>query len=692
MSLKSNFKKIYLCTLIIIAIFVMNFVLSLFMMKSFAASYSLDYRYWNQRDSDDEWLRWNGCLVVAEAKLLYATGIERNAWFNPDVWYNWKNACGYGNGDWNSLVKYASNYGKNLTYMGTCNVDDSSLWININAGYHTILQLNNHLNDHWVLVDNDVSKANGAIYVDQSGAQYSNLPYGGNGPRLLSDLGYQRVCGYYFYYKPTIPTNVLNLGDNFYAYMLMSNHLELFNVDVDSQVVLQQGVHMDKKQIWNFVRQSDGSYVIKNVATGKYLDVLNSNDYDGGVIRTFSYNGSNAQKFFLYGTQDNCVIRPACSATRTISIDGGINSVGNKLNMWEYWGAETQLFNIWKVQEAKSAKLNYNANGSNVTLNWIKDKDTDQYDRYNMIIKSGTVGNVKEYKKIADVAGTSYCINLPAGYYEITLESWNYFSHAYSNVIKFTIKNTSGETQHTHDWNNGKVTKSATCTATGVKTYTCTECRETKTETIAKTAHNYKTTTKKATLSKQGSIVKKCSCGHIRLNTPIAYPKTIKLKTTSYTYNGKVRKPGVTVTDSKGKKISSSNYTITYSNKNSKKVGDYIVTIKFKGNYEGKKKLTYKINPKGVSLKKLTKGKKQFKVTWVKNTTQTTGYEVQYSTNKNFKSETKKVKIKKNKTTSTIIKKLKGKKKYYVRVRTYKNVGGNKICSGWSKVLNVKTK
>ena len=50
------------------------------------------------------------------------------------------------------------------------------------------------------------------------------------------------------------------------------------------------------------------------------------------------------------------------------------------------------------------------------------------------------------------------------------------------------------------------------------------------------------------------------------------------------------------------------------------------------------------------------------------------------------------MKIKKNKTTSTIIKNLKGKKKYYVRVRAYKNVDGNKICSGWSKVLNVKTK
>ena len=238
--------------------------------------------------------------------------------------------------------------------------------------------------------------------------------------------------------KPNIPSNLLNLGNNFYSYILMSNNLGLFNVDVGSQVVLQNGVWQDKKQIWNFIRQSDGSYVIKNVATGKYLDVFNSNDYDGGAIRTFTYNGSNAQKFFLYGTQDNCVIRPACSATRTVSVDGGVNLAGKKLNMWEYWGVETQLFYIWKVNEAKASVLNYNANRNDVTLNWTKGENAD---KYNIIINSGTAGNVKEYKKIIDIAETSYKISLPAGYYEVTVEGWNYFSHDFSNVVKFTIAN-----------------------------------------------------------------------------------------------------------------------------------------------------------------------------------------------------------------------------------------------------------
>ena len=199
--------------------------------------------------------------------------------------------------------------------------------------------------------------------------------------------------------------------------------------------------------------------------------------------------------------------------------------------------------------------------------------------------------------------------------------------------------------------------------------------------------------TKKANMSENGSIVVKCKkCKKIISNTTIQYPKTIELSATSYKYTGKVNKPSVTVKDAKGNTIPASNYIVTYSNKNSKKVGEYTVTITFKENYEGSKKLTYHIKPKGVSLKKLTKGKKQFKATWTKNTTETTGYQIQYSTKKDFSSGNKKITIKKNKTTSTTINSLKNKKIYYVRIRTYKTVDGKKIYSSWSKVLNVKTK
>lgn len=99
---------------------------------------------------------------------------------------------------------------------------------------------------------------------------------------------------------------------------------------------------------------------------------------------------------------------------------------------------------------------------------------------------------------------------------------------------------------------------------------------------------------------------------------------------------------------------------------------------------------------KNTKIKKLTKGKKSFKVTLSK-VSGIAGYQIQYSTSKKFsKKTTKAVTIKNNKTTSKTIKKLKAKKKYYVRIRTYKTVKVNgkntKVYSSWSKVKTVTTK
>ena len=95
--------------------------------------------------------------------------------------------------------------------------------------------------------------------------------------------------------------------------------------------------------------------------------------------------------------------------------------------------------------------------------------------------------------------------------------------------------------------------------------------------------------------------------------------------------------------------------------------------------------------PKKTSIKKVKGAKKAILVTW-KKVSGVKGYQVQVATNKKFKKNKKTVTIKKQKTTKTTVKKLKAKKKYYVRVRTYKIANGKKVYSSWSKVKSVKTK
>ena len=192
----------------------------------------------------------------------------------------------------------------------------------------------------------------------------------------------------------------------------------------------------------------------------------------------------------------------------------------------------------------------------------------------------------------------------------------------------------------------------------------------------AVTKKNYKTITTPASTSKDGSIVVKCSnCGDVKSTTTIAKIKSIALNKTSFTENGKVQKATVVAKDSANKTIAASNYTVSYSNSNSKKPGTYTATVKFNGkNYTGTKKLTYKINAKAPAKTtvKLSKAKKtSLKASWSK-VANATSYEVQYGTSKSFKGA-KTVKVS-SKSSSKVLTKLKKNKKYYVRVRAVSTV------------------
>lgn len=164
----------------------------------------------------------------------------------------------------------------------------------------------------------------------------------------------------------------------------------------------------------------------------------------------------------------------------------------------------------------------------------------------------------------------------------------------------------------------------------------------------------------------------------------------LKLSATAYTYNGKVRKPSVAVKAGE-KTFSASEFAVKYSG-GRKNVGKYSVIVTMKGKYTGKKTVTFRINPKGSAVQKLTKGKKMMKVTWKAQKTQVSGYRIQYSTSSKFKKDTHIKTVKRYKTKSLKVKKIKAKKKYYVRIQTYKTVGGIKYYSGWSKAKSVKTK
>ncbi len=208
-------------------------------------------------------------------------------------------------------------------------------------------------------------------------------------------------------------------------------------------------------------------------------------------------------------------------------------------------------------------------------------------------------------------------------------------------------------------------------------------------------SHKYVQILQPATFQKDGVKMKKCSCGKILEQQAIYQLKKAELSQSEMVYNGKSKKPSVKVTDRLGRIISSRNYQLVY--QNNINVGQATVVVIFKGDYKGSQKKNFTIDPKGTSLSKLKAKKKGLTISWNRQASQTSGYEIQYSTSSKFtKKATKTVTVKNSRTTSRSISKLKAKKKYYVRIRTYKNAKVNgktkKFYSGWSKSKSVKTK
>ena len=218
-----------------------------------------------------------------------------------------------------------------------------------------------------------------------------------------------------------------------------------------------------------------------------------------------------------------------------------------------------------------------------------------------------------------------------------------------------------------------------TCTSMGYTVHTCQDCGDTYNDNyVNTTAHNYEITVVPPTCTELGYTMKTCKlCGDIqKVDYKNALGHKVELKnakTASYSEAGYTGDKICTVC---GKIIEN---------------GVVINAITMPTTLTSQTAIAKIKAPKKTSIKKVTGAKKAILVTW-KKVSDVKGYEIQVATDKKFKKNKKTVTIKKQKTTKTTVKKLKAKKKYYVRIRTYKTVNGKKVYSSWSKVKSVKTK
>ncbi|MCQ2462569.1 MAG: D-alanyl-D-alanine carboxypeptidase family protein [Clostridia bacterium] len=201
------------------------------------------------------------------------------------------------------------------------------------------------------------------------------------------------------------------------------------------------------------------------------------------------------------------------------------------------------------------------------------------------------------------------------------------------------------------------------------------------------TEHTPVVSTVPATTKKNGKQTTKCKkCGKV-LKTKTIYAAKASLPYPVVIYSGESRKPAVSVKDSKGKKISTDNYTVSYP-KNIKMPGKYTITVKFKNKYAGTKSLTFEIRSQKTEITSAVTDDSLVKLKW-KKSRGATGYAVYMSDTAN--GEYKKIKMTAENTYTK--KKLVNGQKYYFKVKSYiKTSDGKRHYSVFSQRVGIKVK
>ena len=339
-------------------------------------------------------------------------------------------------------------------------------------------------------------------------------------------------------YKP----DFIDIGTNIYRYIIRADKWmptgTCYDQNAKQDVKIVNSGSSDPNVIWIFTRMGfDNSYVIQNIYSGYYLC------YEGNCASQAKITTSNklTSSCYWYVAYYNglckLVAKDSVASGNWLVIDctGGYATPGTQLQLYANWGpndsnGNAQLFNIYTVENyqspSKPPKVEITVPSvvtvdEEFTISWTESPLQGKYDQREYMVHIRKDGS--GYKTIYTTdTSVTVSINWPG---DCTVAVWayntkyqNYSSnssayfrcnrattheHSYDAVVTAPTCTEKGYTTHTcacgdsyvdtyvdalgHAWDNGKVTKEPTETETGVKTFTCTRCGETKTEVIPAT-------------------------------------------------------------------------------------------------------------------------------------------------------------------------------------------------------------
>jgi len=486
------------------------------------------------------------CLILAVimvACLLPTAAFASTNGKTADDAINWVrslNGQPVGSGECVALIKaYYSYLGQ--TSPGGNGVDYS--WNQLPAGWQRLQNAQPQKGDILVYSGNGANPyGHVAIYESDSITWHQNFA----GQRKVVRVTNIRYNGfdnpYWGVIRPDFGSAVfkpdfINIGTNIYRYIIRADKWvptgTCYDQNAKRDVKIVNSGSSDPNVIWLFTHMGfDNSYVIQNAYSNDYLC------YEGNCASQAKITTSDklTSRCYWYVAYYNglckLVAKDSVASGNWLVIDckDGSSTPGTQLQLYGNWGpndsnGNAQLFNIYTVenyqQPPKPPKVEITVPevvtvGEEVKISWTASPLQGKYDQreYRVTVEGG--GS----KKVIYTTDTSVSVTIKRRelHCNVTVESRNtkyanYSSssyatfkcveaheHSYTAVVTAPTCTEKGYTTHTcscgdsyvdtytdalgHAWDGGTVTKEPTETETGTKTFTCTRCSETKTETI----------------------------------------------------------------------------------------------------------------------------------------------------------------------------------------------------------------
>lgn len=417
---------------------------------------------------------------------------------------------------------------------------------------------------------NSVDNATGYWFsVWYKGEQIVTTQVSGSSEYTLNNLGEGEYTAYITAYNDssskqksvTFRVYYLDIGTNFIANIIkVDSWSHVVNDNTNACIGKEVG---NANEYYEFVRQSDGSYIIKSLEDGKYLDVSDGGNKNGQNVGFSDYTGENNQRWYIKNGSSGKILIPKNATGSCLDISNNGSAVGTNAQLWELNGTTAQEFSIY----TQSKIPNFINFGDDFYANIIKASTWSTLVNKNPNLEVGGKGEAEgsdiwHFRRMKD--GTYTIQSLFDGKY---LDVEKFSNQKGANVYCYDYTGDSNQRWYLTLGKNGKVLIPKN--ATGL-------CLDVSNDG-SDAGTNAQLWEPNGTAAQEFNVYKEDT---IKLGTA-----NVTLSNNNYIYDGKEKKPDVTVKYGYATLQQGTDYTVEYSN--NVKAGTATVTIKGTGIYSG---------------------------------------------------------------------------------------------------------